>query len=94
MSDVPNGRALSRCFLIDENDKYSLNHHKYLIKVLDRNKYYLSFMVDRGENIDNMPVIHPQARRLIKLYDKINKTINEIQIQKAQTIHFTRSYTR
>ncbi|WP_024788164.1 MULTISPECIES: restriction endonuclease subunit S [unclassified Lebetimonas] len=136
MSDVPNGRALSRCFLIDENDKYSLNqriggiiplsgiYHKYLIKVLDRNKYYLSFndgkkqtnlkksqimscpipvpplaeqkaivekveslmqqcdMVDRGENIDNMPVIHPQARRLIKLYDKINKTINEIQIQK------------
>lgn len=55
MSDVPNGRALSRCFLIDENDKYSLNQRiggivglkeiypKYLIAVLDRNAHYLSF---------------------------------------------------
>lgn len=55
MSDVPNGRALSRCFLIDENDKYSLNQRiggivglkgiypKYLIAVLDRNPHYLSF---------------------------------------------------
>jgi len=55
MSDVPNGRALSRCFLIDENDKYSLNQRiggivglkgiypKFLIAVLDRNPHYLSF---------------------------------------------------
>lgn len=55
MSDVPNGRALSRCFIIDENDKYSLNQRiggivpingiypKYLLNVLDRNKHYLSF---------------------------------------------------
>jgi len=55
MSDVPNGRALSRCFLIDKNDKYSLNQriggivplngviHGFLLKVLDRNRHYLSF---------------------------------------------------
>jgi len=55
MSDVPNGRALSRCFIIDENDKYSLNQRiggivpingifpKYLLYLLDRNKHYLSF---------------------------------------------------
>lgn len=55
MSDVPNGRALSRCFMIDDNDKYSLNqriggiialsgmYQEYLIKILDRNSHYLSF---------------------------------------------------
>lgn len=55
MSDVPNGRALSRCLIIDENDKYSLNQRiggivpingvypKYLLYLLDRNNHYLSF---------------------------------------------------
>ena len=55
MSDVPNGRALSRCFMIDKDDKYSLNQRiggivaltdlcqDYLIKILDRSSYYLSF---------------------------------------------------
>lgn len=55
MSDVPDGRALSRCFLIEEENKYSLNQRiggitsingispKYLILVLDRNPYYLAF---------------------------------------------------
>lgn len=55
MSDVPNGRALSRCFLVEEDNKYSLNQRiggiiglkgmypKYLIAVLDRNPHYLSF---------------------------------------------------
>lgn len=55
MSDVPNGRALSRCFLVDKNDKYSLNQRiggiiplkgilpEYLRIALDRNTHYLSF---------------------------------------------------
>jgi type I restriction enzyme S subunit len=25
MSDVPNGKALAKCYIIEENDKYSLN---------------------------------------------------------------------
>ena len=55
MSDVPNGRALSRCFMVDAENKYSLNqriggivsltgvYHNFLIKVLDRNRHYLCF---------------------------------------------------
>ena len=39
-------------------------------------------MVAKGESIENLPIIHPQARKLIELYDKINITINEIQTQK------------
>lgn len=55
MSDVPDGRALSRCFLVEENDLFTLNQRigsltpingvypKYLKMVLDRNPHYLSF---------------------------------------------------
>jgi restriction endonuclease S subunit len=55
MSDVPDGRALSRCFLVDREETYTLNQRigsltsidginpKYLQFVLDRNSYYLSF---------------------------------------------------
>jgi type I restriction enzyme M protein len=55
MSDVPNGRALSRCFLVDQDEKYTLNQRigsltsiaginpEYLKMILDRNPHYLSF---------------------------------------------------
>jgi type I restriction enzyme S subunit len=55
MSDVPDGRALSRCFLVDKNETYTLNqrigsltslegvNQKYLQIVIDRNSYYLNF---------------------------------------------------
>lgn len=55
MSDVPDGRALSRCFLVDKDETYTLNQRigcltsidginpNYLQLVLDRNSFYLSF---------------------------------------------------
>ena len=64
MSDVPNGRALAKCFLVNEDQKYTLNqrickiktkdqiHFKYLFYILNRNKYYISF--DDGINQTNL----------------------------------------
>lgn len=63
MSDVPNGKALGKCFLIDENNKYSLNQRicsiksekfnsKFLYYQLNRNKHFLSF--NNGENQTNL----------------------------------------
>ncbi len=55
MSDIPNGKALGKCYLIPESDKYSLNQRICSIKVksgfsniftyflLNRNQYYLGF---------------------------------------------------
>ncbi|CAD0147301.1 Type I restriction-modification system, specificity subunit S [Streptococcus thermophilus] len=55
LSDVPNGRAIARTFLIDQNDKYTLNQRiaaitpnsnispYYLYVLLNRNKYFLEF---------------------------------------------------
>jgi len=68
MSDVPNGRALSRCYVVDENDKYSLNQRiggvtpeqgissNYLALVLDRNPHYLA--INDGMKQTNLKRVH------------------------------------
>jgi type I restriction enzyme S subunit len=55
MSDVPNGRALARCYLIEENNIYTLNQRigglktspeldrNYLLIALDRHRYMLAY---------------------------------------------------
>ena len=54
MSDVPNGRAMAKCFLVDEENKYTVNQRicsieplnvesKFLFYILNRNKFYLQF---------------------------------------------------
>lgn len=55
MSDIPNWKAIAKCFIVDEDDKYTLNqricslkiHNNYFSKfiyfLINRNKYYLSF---------------------------------------------------
>jgi type I restriction enzyme S subunit len=63
MSDVPNGKALAKCFLVDRNDTYTLNQRigaikskvfvpKFLFYQFNRNKYLLSF--NNGENQTNL----------------------------------------
>lgn len=63
MSDVPNGKALAKCFIIDEDDTYSLNQRiccirskefdtKYLYYQLNRNEHFLAF--NNGENQTNL----------------------------------------
>jgi type I restriction enzyme, S subunit len=57
MSDIPNGRALAKCFLIEENNKYSLNQRicglrlkndanddvRFFFYTLNRNKGFLKY---------------------------------------------------
>lgn len=63
MSDVPNGKTIAKCFLVDKDDTYTLNQRicvirskefdtKFLFYQLNRNKYFLSF--DNGENQTNL----------------------------------------
>ncbi|MGE0587457.1 MAG: restriction endonuclease subunit S [Cyclobacteriaceae bacterium] len=63
MSDVPNGKALAKCFLIDQNNTYTLNQricvirsknfeNRFLFFQLNRHKYLLSF--NNGENQTNL----------------------------------------
>ncbi len=63
MSDVPNGKAIAKCFLVDENNKYTLNQRiggfrsdevasSFLYYLLNRNRYFLAF--DDGVNQTNL----------------------------------------
>lgn len=66
MSDLPNGKALSKCFLVDKDDTYTLNQRigcfhikndlkilpEYLTKFLNRNKQLLEY--DNGIDQTNL----------------------------------------
>lgn len=63
MSDIPNGKAIAKCYLIKENNKFTLNQRigvlrskqidsNFLYYLLNRNKYFLSF--DDGVNQTNL----------------------------------------
>ena len=69
MSDIPNGKALAKCFLIDQNNTYTLNQRicaltpfedspNYLFRALNRNKYFLAFDSGTGQtNLRRQEVI-------------------------------------
>lgn len=63
MSDIPNGKAIGKCFLIDQDNKYTLNQRiggikskeiigPFLFRILNRNKYFLKF--DNGVSQTNL----------------------------------------
>ena len=66
MSDLPNGKALAKCFIVDVDNKYSLNqricdltvkntelvNYKFLYYILNRNKQLLRF--DNGVDQTNL----------------------------------------
>lgn len=54
LSDVPNGKAIAKCFYVDEEDTYTVNQrickitptdidNKFLFYIQNRNKYFLAF---------------------------------------------------
>ncbi len=54
MSDVPHGKAIAKCYIVEEDNKYTVNQRicilrtnndnpKFLYYSLNRNKYFLSF---------------------------------------------------
>jgi len=63
LSDVPNGRAIAKCFYVDKDDYYTVNQRvckitpvnvegKLLIYLLNRNPYFLAF--DDGAKQTNL----------------------------------------
>jgi len=70
LSDIPNGKAIAKCFIVEKNNKYTLNQRicslksintdpKFLFYLLNRNPYFLSF--DDGAkqtNLRNIDVLN------------------------------------
>lgn len=63
LSDVPNGKALAKCFLVEQAGTYTLNQRiclirsanfntKFLFYQLNRNRHFVAF--DNGENQTNL----------------------------------------
>ena len=72
MSDIPNGKALAKCFLVPKDDRYALNqricslraesvNNVFLSLILNRNKYYLAF--DSGTGQTNLKRRDKKARQ-------------------------------
>lgn len=79
LSDVPNGRALAKCYLVDENDKYTVNQRicrlrphdidsLFLFYQMNRNKYFLDF--DDGVKQTNLKKSDVLACPLLKPKEK------------------------
>ena len=54
LSDIPNGKAIAKCFYVEENDTYTVNQrickitpkdidNRFLFYIQNRNKYFLAF---------------------------------------------------
>ena len=49
MSDVPNGRALAKCILIDEDNKYTLNQRICCLRNYSLNPIFFYYLLNRHE---------------------------------------------
>lgn len=101
MSDVPNGKAMSKCFLIDKDDKYTLNQRIcclrtkensiFFINQISRNKYFLRF--DDGIKQTNLrkndvlscPVFRPCLPEQQKIADFLS-TIDTVIAKQKETV--------
>lgn len=96
MSDVPNGRALAKCYLVKENGVYTLNqricafrnytlNHIYFFKVLNRNGYFLRFNDGNGQtNLRKNDILNcPIPLPPLSLQQEFAKKIEAIEVQKT-----------
>lgn len=51
LSDLPNGRALSRCYYIDKNDTYTLNQRVGAFYNYEMNGLYFMYAMDRNKGL-------------------------------------------
>ena len=102
MSDVPNGKALAKCFYILENDKYTLNQRicalksvsiepKFLMYILNRNRYYLMFNsgvgqtnLTKDEVLDCPLNIPKEKKEQLKILSLISNFDDKIEVTKTQ----------
>ncbi|HIF9505515.1 TPA: restriction endonuclease subunit S [Photobacterium damselae] len=91
MSDVPNGKALARCYLVKKENYYTLNQRicglssspdlsmQYLMIVLNRNKYLLSYNDGKKQTnlkkvqVMSCPIPLPPKEEQHRIVDKVDE---------------------
>lgn len=95
LSDVPNGKALAKCFLVDKDDTYTLNQRickltsklllpEFLALNINRNPYLLSF--NNGENQTNLRLNDVLNTPIYVADKKIQKLIIDEFLEAKNTI--------
>ncbi|MEH7049902.1 restriction endonuclease subunit S [Bacillus pseudomycoides] len=100
MSDVPNGKAIAKCYLVEDNDKYTLNQRicclrtnmnpKFFYNQINRNSFYLKFDDGvsqtnlRKEDILNCPLKVPCIDEQEKIANFFESIDKEIQLQQQK----------
>ncbi len=102
MSDIPNGKAIGKCFVVDQDEKYTLNQRiggvkskkiisSFLIRLLNRNKYFLKFDNSvsqtnlRKDEILRCPVIFPsilEQQKIAGFLGTVDEWIENLRAQK------------
>ena len=85
LSDLPNGKALAKCFYVDEDNKYTLNQRiacirskdlllsKYLYYYINRNSYFLKY--DDGVNQTNLSK-NAVTKFMIRIHNSYQKYVS------------------
>lgn len=95
MSDLPNGRALAKCFLVDENDKYTLNQRICALKVKDRkqiNPKFLYYYLTRNKQLLKYDNGVEQTNLKKDNILKIKVAVPPLEIQK-EIVHILDDFT-
>lgn len=102
MSDIPNGKAIGKCFIVDRDEKYTLNQRiggvksekiisPFLIRILNRNKYFLKFDNSvsqtnlRKDEILRCPVIFPslpEQQKIASFLGAVDEWTSNLRAQK------------
>ena len=75
MSDLPNGRALARAFLVDQNDRYAINQRVCAITVMEGDPRFFHYQLDRNFQLlrynDGFNQTHLPNRAFTQLFLKV-----------------------
>ncbi|WP_188475582.1 restriction endonuclease subunit S, partial [Gemmobacter megaterium] len=75
MSDLPNGRALARAFLVDQDDLYAINQRVCAITVMEGDPRFFYYQLDRNFQLlrynDGFNQTHLPNRAFTQLFLKV-----------------------
>ncbi|WIJ25776.1 restriction endonuclease subunit S [Devosia sp. RR2S18] len=84
MSDLPNGRALARSFLVDRNDLYAVNQRVCVVTPKEGDSRYFSYQLNRNDQLlrynDGINQTHLKTRYFHEMVLRVPPLEEQVQI--------------